>query len=172
MIPTGTWRAFCEIPSEEVADGREVLHRLGRADAPLAFDGRERRQRFLLRHAEMADLRVVCGGDFLFPVDDRLLSDAQAELPLHVRLAACHPDLAHEDVVEDDLVRPRNRQRERAAGLERRQVRQPFAVGASRAGTDCLAISTVTVSPEPPYPRQAPCAPCCSTAWSAKSGLG
>ena len=111
-----------EIASEEVADGREVLHRLGRTDVPLAFDGGQRRQRFLLRDAEVADPRVVGRRDLLFPVVDRLLSDAQAELPLHVRLAAGHPDLADENVAKDDLVRARDRQRERAAGRQRRQA--------------------------------------------------
>ena len=134
MIPTGTCRAFSRIPSEEIADGREVLHRLGRTDVPLPFDGRQRRQRFLLRDAEVADPWVVGGRDLLFPVVDRLLSDAQAELPLHVRLAAGDPNLADENVVEDDLVRPGDRQHERAAGQERRQMRQPFTVGAGRDG--------------------------------------
>ena len=114
-----------ELPAEEIADGRKIAHRVGRAGGPLAVEVPLWLLRAHLRHRDQADVGKLCGR--LLEVGVVGVVDA----PLHVRLAGTDPDLADEHVVERDRVLALDGERVRAAvflhGIEEHV---PHAVGA------------------------------------------
>jgi len=118
-----------ELPPEEVPYGREGSYRVAARDDPLAIEVLGGGAGGHLRHLDLADPGVAIGlGGY------RVIASGRGHRPLHVRLARAQPDLADQHVLEDDAVRPRNRQGQGPTRGLRGEVHAPLAIGVRRRG--------------------------------------
>ena len=101
---------FLVDPASEIeADGGESWGAFWFADVPTPFDIRLGGRGKVGFDAEVADQGEVCRSDIFWSI-------ASAESPFHIGLSAAEPDIADEDVFEQDLVGRRDFQFE---GLRR-----------------------------------------------------
>ena len=129
--------ALAELKAEEVADGRERLHRLGRRrPAPLRAlrQAVDRTDVQRVRHLHEAEHRIVRRGGNLLSVGQAVVVAAAPDRHLHVALPRAHPHVARVDLVHRQLLAGRRLDREdvRTARLERRQRHRPASVLADR----------------------------------------
>ena len=111
-----------QIAPEEIGDRREIRDRVRSANCPGAGHIIHRLFRLELGHRMKSQHRVGGLGNLQFGLV------RVAHPPLHVRLAAGDPDLAHQHVAQRDGIFPRDLQLIRPAGFELLQFDGPLAV--------------------------------------------
>ena len=166
MMPIGTCRAFCRSRREEVADGREVLDRLGRADGPLPLH--RRRAASATSPARRRSGGSAGASAAAASFSQLSIGCCPARRPSCRSMFDWPPAIQTSPTrmsLEDDLVLAGDGQRERAAGLERREA-APRHLPSAPAVVEAVwpAISTVTASPGSAVPQTGTAVPCCSTA--------
>jgi len=155
----GDIEVLVQLAAEEIGHGGEVRHRLGAARDPLVIRRAVFLGRFggLSRDIEKAQVRILRFGDLLFGVS------RVRHRPLHVGLTRSHPDLADEDVLEEERLGVMGHAQvvDLAVGLLRLQRGLPFAVRAHdhflhigdgllihfRAEGDCQRRARIALAP-------------------------